>query len=68
MRTSNSLHHAKRLLLTVIGISAFALPSFPLQAQAPVQVPADPAVTAVWRNPDVPTDKRVAALMSPVDA
>ena len=27
-------------------------------------MPADPAVTAVWRNPDVPTAKRVAALMS----
>ena len=65
MRLLNSIHHSKRLyskrlLLTLIGLSVFGLLSLPLLAQAPV----DPAVTAVWRNPDVPTDKRVAALMS----
>ena len=66
MRLSNSLHHSKRLLMTLMALSAFGLLLLPSQAQAPTQAPGpvDPAVTAIWRNPDVPTDKRVAALMS----
>jgi beta-glucosidase len=63
---NSQLGGCRSALLTIISVSAFAwlLAGGRTRAQAVTPPPVDPAVTAIWRNPDAPIPERVKALMS----